>query len=498
MSNGGWPVGGETGRSRGWVPPGGSAVQPPTPPTPTSPGVPSIEGLTPNPTPGPGRPVGLIVAAASAVLILLVVVVVWTTRDDGKRAQIVLHPRSSVPARGGRPSTTVPTVESSAPPATTAPVTVTSSATTVTSSEPTVVGTPLQGVASVGAGFGSSCAVFADASMACWGRNDVGQLGDGTRESSPFPVRVTPTSSGNNPPVIGWAHACSIGVDGGVSCWGANSAGQLGDGRTTDSPKAVPVVGISDTTSLSAGGTHTCALPSVGNARCWGRLSLTGGGPGGDSLVPVEVDGTSPAIGISSGEAHVCVALQHEGTGSVVCWGANDRGQLGNATLAGSPVPVEVSGLTGVGVNAVAAGRRHTCALRAPGSVLCWGANDHGQLGDGSTADSATPRTVVGLEDATGLGTGDGFSCAARQSGRVVCWGANRDGQLGDGSHTDSSVPVPVEGLKDSFGVAVGSAHACAVTIGNMRARCWGNNAWGQLGTGSRVSSDVPVPVVTP
>jgi alpha-tubulin suppressor-like RCC1 family protein/DNA-binding CsgD family transcriptional regulator len=183
---------------------------------------------------------------------------------------------------------------------------------------------------------------------------------------------------------------------------------------------------------------------------------------------------------IAAGSEHTCVVAQ---TG-VLCWGANESGQLGNITIISpnrSAVPVHVTGLPSV-IVALSAGGAHTCALGGSGSVWCWGSNASGQLGDGSNQDRATPVLVKSLGKTVAVGSGLDFTCALSSSGEVSCWGGNSYGQLGDGTTAPRRVPQPVSDLDRSVvALAVGGYHACAL-LRDTTVRCWGRDWEGQLG----------------
>lgn len=142
----------------------------------------------------------------------------------------------------------------------------------------------------------------------------------------------------------------------------------------------------------------------------------------------------------------------------VKCWGWDLNGQLGDGTTSDRSIPGDVTELTS-GVSAISAGAEHACALTTSGGVRCWGMNTYGQLGDGSTTDSSTPVEVTGLEsEVVAISAGYSHSCTVTTLGEVKCWGRNNYGQLGDGSTADSSIPVNVSGL--SSGVILVSAGA--------------------------------------
>ncbi|MFY2658238.1 putative Ig domain-containing protein [Achromobacter xylosoxidans] len=169
--------------------------------------------------------------------------------------------------------------------------------------------------------------------------------------------------------------------------------------------------------------------------------------------------------------------------GALYCWGFNSNGQLGNGTTAPSSTPKLVPQLSS-GVTHVGAGTMHACALKS-GAVYCWGSNEGGRLGAGlaGTEGSSTPVLVSGMgSNVTHLSVGDSHSCAVR-NGSAYCWGWNTDGALGNGTTTSSGVPVQVSGLTSGVTrVATGGGHSCAVVFD--RAMCWGANDNGRLGTG--------------
>ena len=146
-------------------------------------------------------------------------------------------------------------------------------------------------------------------------------------------------------------------------------------------------------------------------------------------------------VQVAAGTAHSC-GLTPEG--SVECWGENYYGQLGNGATTDSSVPVQVDGLTS-GVTTVTGGANHSCSIADGGAVQCWGENNYGQLGNGTTTDSSVPVQVDGLTSGvTTITAGAYHSCATTATGAAQCWGRNNSGQLGNGAHTDSNVPVAV------------------------------------------------------
>ncbi len=179
--------------------------------------------------------------------------------------------------------------------------------------------------------------------------------------------------------------------------------------------------------------------------------------------------------------------------GTVWCWGWNNNGQLGNGTTlpADNTSAVQVSGITDA--VAVAGGANHTCALRSTGQVSCWGKNANGQLGNGTPTQSTTAVPVTGLTDAVTIAVDENRACALRATGAAACWGAGIFGQLGDGSELDRYTPTPVAGIGSATNLATGYHHACVLA---PALSCWGRNANGQLGDGTKTDRNTATPVV--
>ena len=338
-----------------------------------------------------------------------------------------------------------------------------------------------------------SCELIGDGGVRCWGRNIEGQLGNGTLGTvvQALPVKVAGLSDAVAL-AAGQSHTCALKASGSVSCWGVNANGELGDGTRSSRPTPVLVTGLSNAVAIAAGIAHTCALRSDATAVCWGFNGdgrLGNGSVGGTSDLPVAVAGLTGATALAAGGRHTC-ALRVDGTMS--CWGGNSYGQLGDGTTTPRPFRVSVNGISNA--VAIAAGGLHTCALSA-GIVQCWGYNGGGELGNGTGISSSLPVTVTGEVDAVAIAVAGASSstCALRSNGTVGCWGNNFNGQLGDGTVTTPRLsPVTVGGLSNVVAIATGSSHSCALQA-NGGTVCWGANSFGQLGDGSNSPSLGPV-----
>jgi alpha-tubulin suppressor-like RCC1 family protein len=368
-----------------------------------------------------------------------------------------------------------------------------------------------------------------------WGDNQFGELGVNTPASCGTPCSTTPVPvTGLSSPIVAIAggnhHSLALTSDGTVWAWGDNASGQLGDGSSGGfSSVPAQVSGLSGIVAIAAGGDHSLALTADGTVWAWGDNTfgqLGNGSSGSTSVVPVQVSGLSRVVAIAAGDLH-SVALKADGT--VWAWGNNTFGQLGNGTIGGfggavnlSSVPVQASDLSGV--VAIAAGGDHSLALTADGTVWAWGFNGYGQLGTATTLPcdissavipfaarpaqvrpanqdnitcSDVPVQVEGqLSGVVAIAAGASHSLALASDGTVWAWGDNTAGQLGN-SAPGGGPPVQVGGLRRVAIVASGpdSVDSLALTaVGTVWA--WGDNTFGQLGTGSSGSlSSVPAQV---
>ena len=269
---------------------------------------------------------------------------------------------------------------------------------------------------------------------------------------------------------------------------GATGAPDGGPGAETDGgPDAAPAYAV----AISAGLYSTCALLSNETVKCWGddRYGQLGDGTETNSLTPVTVQGLNNAVSISARAGyHACAVLSD---GRAQCWGSGYGGALGNGSSVDSSSIKTVQGLSNVA--SISTGANFTCAALTDGSAYCWGETPDG------TGGSTTP-TLVPLTDVVSIQAGSYNACALRADGTVYCWGDNASGQIGDGMTAGVGLPVvsPTEvlGVRDAVAIAVGQGQACAI-LGDQNLVCWGDNAHGELGIGT-VNNGVPYGSATP
>ncbi|MBI5351845.1 MAG: hypothetical protein HZB50_04330 [Chloroflexi bacterium] len=354
---------------------------------------------------------------------------------------------------------------------------------------------PLLAVSSVTAGSMHTCALTNEGGVRCWGRNNRGQLGDGTNSDHSILVDVTGLTSGVSAISAGGEHTCALTNLGRVMCWGANSNGQLGNGSNINTNIPVDVTDLKNIIAISAGGEHTCALNDSGGVLCWGLnfWGQLGDGTNTSSNIPVSVSSLSPASAISAGGLHTCALIA--ATGGIQCWGYNHFGELGDNSNTNSNLPVDVgSDMTGNTIALGIGGYQHSCALTIGGGLKCWGWNSEGQLGIGTYADVTKPFAVDGMAiGVVAVGESAHHSCALMDTGGVKCWGANGSSQLGNTSF-GSNTPLDSGATSGITAIAVGGYHTCVLTTSNG-IQCWGDNSYGQLGNGSHLQSYIPMDV---
>ena len=344
-----------------------------------------------------------------------------------------------------------------------------------------------------------SVALLEDGTLHRWGR-EIREI-HARGSSEPESILVAPTRV-NVPHSVfvdvsaGPAYVLALRDDGRVMSWGLNISGELGHGTANSSWDPVFVSGIRDAVAVAAGGAAFAVL-SDGSVAAWGT-NLWGqiGLPSEIyySLEPVRVPGISSAVAVAAGGNHALALL---GDGTVVAWGWDEFGQLGDGEVGGwRETPAPVVGLSNV--VAIDAGSTHSLALLEDGTVMAWGRNEFGMLGDGSRVDSPVPVRVQRVESAIAIAAGTIHSLALLRDGSVMAWGENSSQALGDGTQVDRDSPVRVLGLRNATSIGAGSGHSlAAVEDGTIRA--WGNNRAGELGVGfSTYSIELPLRVLAP
>ncbi len=374
------------------------------------------------------------------------------------------------------------------------------------------------------AGFYHSCAIVLNDKAYCWGSNNNGQLGNGSTTSSRVPVAVNMSGVLAGKTIkqisVGEYHTCAVASDDKAYCWGSNNNGQLGNGSTTSSrvPVAVNMSGVlagKTIKQISVEFSTNCVVASDNKTYCWGGNS--NGQLGNDSLtnsnIPVAVNTSGVLAGktikqVNTGGFHTCALAI---SSKMYCWGLNVNGRLGSSltsVLSKVPVAVNMSGLlAGKIIKQMSVGYSSNCVVASDNKVYCWGGNNNGQLGNGSTANSRVPVAVnmsgvLAGKTIKQISAGGDHSCVIASDDKLYCWGFNSNGELGNNSSVSSSVPVAVntDGVlagKVIKQMSAGFSNTCAVDSG-YGIYCWGYNSNGQLGNNSTNNSRVPTYVYVP
>ncbi|MBK8218651.1 MAG: hypothetical protein IPK71_33385 [Myxococcales bacterium] len=354
-----------------------------------------------------------------------------------------------------------------------------------------------------------SCIKRLNNQVRCWGDDSSGQTGTGGRASTAndagLKVVTTATMLDNANAVSlasGAQHSCFVQPDGSVSCFGANVSGQLGTGSSTPQSSPSPARNVADALAIAAGSSHTCVLRRTRQMACWGLngTGQLGTGNFSSTNVPVDVLDMTDVKSVAAGQSHTCAVKL---TGDVFCWGENFNGQLGLAPGGREAIPRKSAATNAI---AIAASNDSTCAVLGTGGVVCWGKDDLGQTGRGvaGSGKGGTPVQVAGVEGAVAISGGAEHFCALTSRGSVLCWGDNRFGQLGQGSRSDAGDagmptigrPTAITGIIGTVtAVGAGGDHSCAATS-DEAVYCWGDNGRSELGDGTdKRMSPVPVAV---
>ncbi len=336
---------------------------------------------------------------------------------------------------------------------------------------------------SVSAGQSHSAVLETSGTLALWGYNGYGQIGDATNTPRPVPTEITGAWQAVS---LGSNHTLALKSDGTVWAWGYNGYGQLGDGTSTSRNAPVQVSGLTGVVAIAAGDSHSVAVKADGTAWAWGYngYGQLGDGSTTNRSAPVQVPGVTTATLVAAGASHTLI-----GTASgVLAVGYNGYGQLGDGTTTSRSSPVVSSGVPSP--RAIAAGSSHSLAVASDGTVWAWGYNGYGQLGDGTNTSRVTPVHLSTISNVGKLAAAD-HVLALKSDGTVWVWGSNGYGQLGDGSTTSRNSPSQVAGLSAVVSVAAGASHSLALTSSGV-VYSWGGNSSAQLGDGTTKASPTP------
>jgi alpha-tubulin suppressor-like RCC1 family protein len=327
-----------------------------------------------------------------------------------------------------------------------------------------------------------TCGIRADTSLWCWGSNGNGELGDGSGFDQTTPVEV---STGWATVTGGEVATCGIRLDGSLWCWGSGSSGELGLGPIHGQDFPTPQQVGSDTDWLEIAGVSQsfCAVRAPGSLWCWGlnRYGELGLGDNKPRNHPVRVGQASRWTGLSGSTGErVCAVMRHDSQlrGTAWCWG-NGFGLA----------PVKAA--SGSRWRAISVGWEHQCARRTDASIWCWGDNQHGELGNGTTQPEASPTKVPGADDWVSVTAGFDSTCGLESSGALSCWGRNEFGELGVGDQVDRLVPTRVATPTRWRAVSDNYLNACGIRS-NGSGWCWGYNIWGELGDGTHQDANTP------
>jgi alpha-tubulin suppressor-like RCC1 family protein len=353
----------------------------------------------------------------------------------------------------------------------------------------------------IAAGRDATCGIREGNTLWCWGAGRSGALGTGHTAEQDEPQQITRPTAGWASVTLGLSDGCATRSDGTLWCWGYNGYGELGIGTTTSvsRPHQVAIPASTGWTSVTAGVYHTCATRSDATLWCWGYNGVGQLGTGTTTSQDQPQQVTTPAgtgwASVSAGGSTTC-ATRSDGT--LWCWGFNNNGELGIGTTTSQDQPRQVTTPVAGGWTSVTAGAQ-TCATRSDTTLWCWGWNGFGQLGIGTTTDQDQPQQVTTPASTgwTRVTAGGAHTCATRTHA-LWCWGWNGYGQLGNGTYADQARPRRVF-LPTTTGwtlMALGEAHTCATHTGHTL-WCWGFNSYGQLGIGTTTSQNLPQQVTS-
>jgi alpha-tubulin suppressor-like RCC1 family protein len=338
-----------------------------------------------------------------------------------------------------------------------------------------------------------------------WGLNTRGQVGVGSSETViPSPTEISGlhfvTAMAGGP-----RHSLALLAGGTVDAWGFDGHGQLGNEGEIGTKSPVAIENLTGVKAIAAGGNQSVALLKNGTVEDWGdgESGQLGNGKKVDSEVPVAVEGLSGVTAIAAGEEHT-LALLSDGT--VMAWGNNERGQLGTGNTHSTDTPVAVKNLSGV--TAIAANGNFNMALKSDGTVVTWGDDERDQLGNQAVAEeesetieeegrySTSVVPVDGLTGVSAIAAGENHALALLTDKTVVAWGDDNEGELGNGTIEPMvGEPTPVIGLSGVATIAAGEKDSAAI-LASGTLMVWGMNNAGSLGLGARGEAvDTPTQV---
>lgn len=358
----------------------------------------------------------------------------------------------------------------------------------------------------VSAGYFHGCAIKSDDTLKCWGGNGSGQVGDGSTNQRWSPVAVSGATTWKSLGIyLGDVSSCAIKSDDTLWCWGWNGDGQLGDNSTTTRLVPTAVNGGGSWKQVSGSNFNlpasTCGIKSNDTLWCWGGSTygeVADGTTGTDRLVPTAATGGGTWSQVAAGGNFGCAIKQN---GTLACWGYNGSGQLGMKVTQPKTSPVGVNGgsvWTNITTGGTNTGEAFSCGIKSDKSLWCWGSNDYGNLGDGSSTDRSTPTAISGGGSWKDVALGSVSACAIKADDSIWCWGANWYGNLGDGTYNDSSVPVLISGGGSWKQISIngdwGDDTVCAIKSDDTL-HCWGYNGDGNMGDGTFVEKEQPTAV---
>ncbi len=313
--------------------------------------------------------------------------------------------------------------------------------TNLNKSIPTQIGTSTNWN-TIAAGNSSSIATQSDGTLWAWGNNGYGQLGDGTTVGKNTPTQI---GAGNNwiDVCAGLFHSLAKQSDGSLWAWGFNQAGQLGDGTTVNKTSPVQIGADTDWNIISTKWGHTIATKVDGTLWTWGNNldGQLGDGTTINKTSPIQIGAASNWKSIAAGQSH---SLATKMDNTLWTWGDNQVGQLGDGTTVNKTTPTQLG--TETNWNMISGGIKNTLATKIDGSLWAWGDNTDGQLGDGTTVNKTSPTQIgTGTDwDSITSSNGFSFSLATQTDGSILAWGRNSHGQLGDGTNVNKNVPTAV------------------------------------------------------